>query len=125
ARDVEQAAVADRHRAPPAAHRAQRKPDEGRVRAFAGLLRRIPRQRTAADLPPPQAADAPETFEEVGAGRPAPHEALDQEPGPEGREAALGGAVRDRDAAATDRPRILVLGAGVPGLLARERLHRQ
>src|SRR2546425_4563001 len=131
-RHVEQAAVADGHRPPGAVHRIQRDADECSIGAATGFLGGVPGQRTAADLPLPQPADRVEVVdEEIGAARPAPDEALDQQRRPERGEAALRRAVGNRDAATrgrvrtADRPRVLVLGAGVPGLLARERLDRE
>jgi len=41
-RHVQQAAVADRHRAPPPVHRVQRRSDERGVRSSTRLLRRVP-----------------------------------------------------------------------------------
>src|SRR6266404_9533342 len=58
-------------------------------------------------------------------------EALDQQRRPESGKAALGGAVGDGHAAAGGRvraangPGVFVLGSGVPGLLAGERLDRE
>src|SRR6266436_2188180 len=95
------------------------------------LLGGVPGQRTVADLSPPQPSDGAQAVEKIRTvGAPA-DEALDQQRRPESGEAALGGAVSDSDAAAGGRvraangPGILVLGSGVPGLLAGERLDRE
>src|SRR5216683_8269923 len=130
-RNVEQAAIADRHRAPAPIHRVQRGADERGVCPSTRFLRGVPGQWTPADLSPPQPPDGAQVVEKLRAVCAPPNEALDEQRRPESGEAALGSAVGDRDAAArgrvraADRPRVFVLGSGVPGLLARERLDRE
>src|SRR5438128_3578922 len=128
---VQQAAIADGHRAPAAIHRVQRGADERGIRPATRFLGGVPGQWTAADLSPPQPSNRCQVIEEVGAVRAPADEPLHQQSRPEGREAALGGSIGHRDAAtrgrvrATDRPRVFVLGRGVPSLLAGERLDRE
>src|SRR5207248_6593481 len=118
-------------RTPPPVHLFHHVAHDSRIPPTTRYLGRVPGQWTDADLPPPQPSNRSQMVEEIRSVRTAADEALHQEGRPERREAALGRSVGDRDATtrgrvrAADRPRVFVLGLGVPRLLAGERLHRE